>query len=173
MQTQESVGERVSTGIEGVDSILHGGFLPERTYMVRGDPGTGKSLLGLHFLLQGAERDEEVLYINLEESEENIRQNAVSFGFDVEGIEFLDLSPDSEFFSKGLSYDIFSPDEVEQESLTAEIADRVETLTPDRVFVDPLTQLRYLAPDDYQFRKQVLSFMQFLHGEGATVLFTS
>ncbi|KYH26112.1 DNA repair and recombination protein RadB [Halalkalicoccus paucihalophilus] len=173
MQTQESVGERVSTGIEGVDSILHGGFLPERTYMVRGDPGTGKSLLGLHFLLRGTERDEEVLYINLEESEENIRQNAVSFGFDIEGIEFLDLSPDSEFFSKDLSYDIFSPDEVEQESLTAEIADRVETLTPDRVFVDPLTQLRYLAPDDYQFRKQVLSFMQFLHGEGATVLFTS
>lgn len=173
MQTQESVGERVSTGIEGVDSVLHGGFLPERTYMVRGDPGTGKSLLGLHFLLDGTDAGEEGLYINLEESEGNIRQNAASSGFDVEGVEFLDLSPDSEFFSKDLSYDIFSPDEVEQESLTAEIADRVETLTPDRVFVDPLTQLRYLAPDDYQFRKQVLSFMQFLHGEGATVLFTS
>lgn len=173
MQTQEAVGERVSTGVEGIDSILHGGFVPERTYMVRGDPGTGKSLLGLHFLLEGAGAGEDVLYINLEESEANIRQNAASFGFDVGGIELLDLSPDSEFFSKDLSYDIFSPDEVEQESLTAEIADRVETLTPDRVFVDPLTQLRYLAPDDYQFRKQVLSFMQFLHGEGATVLFTS
>ncbi|ADJ14291.1 ATPase domain-containing protein [Halalkalicoccus jeotgali] len=173
MQTQETTGERVSTGVEGVDSILHGGFIPERTYMVRGDPGTGKSLLGLHFLLNGAENGEEVLYINPEESAANIRQNAASFGFDVEDLEFLDLSPDSEFFSKDLSYDIFSPDEVEQESLTAEIADRVETLTPDRVFVDPLTQLRYLAPDDYQFRKQVLSFMDFLHGEGATVLFTS
>ncbi len=41
------------------------------------------------------------------------------------------------------------------------------------MFVDPLTQLRYLAPDEYQFRKQVLSFMHFLHSEGATVLFTS
>ncbi|MEM4780447.1 MAG: ATPase domain-containing protein [Halalkalicoccus sp.] len=173
METQETAGRRVSTGVEGIDSILHGGFVAERTYMVRGDPGTGKSLMGFHFLLEGAENGEDVLYINLEESERNIRQNAASFGFDVENIEFLDLSPDSEFFSKDLSYDIFSPDEVEQESLTAEIADRVETLTPDRVFVDPLTQLRYLAPDDYQFRKQVLSFMQFLHSEGATVLFTS
>lgn len=173
MQTQEAVAERVSTGVEGVDSILHGGFVPERTYMARGDPGTGKSLLGLHFLLAGADEAEDVLYINLEESERNIRQNAASFGFSVEDVEFLDLSPDSDFFSKDLSYDIFSPDEVEQESLTAEIADRVETLTPDRVFVDPLTQLRYLAPDEYQFRKQVLSFMHFLHGEGATVLFTS
>lgn len=43
MQAQEATGERVQTGIEGIDSILHGGFVPERTYMVRGDPGTGKS----------------------------------------------------------------------------------------------------------------------------------
>ncbi len=67
MQTQETVGERVSTGVDGVDSILHGGFVPRRTYMVRGDPGTGKSLLGLHFLLSGANEGEDVLYINLEE----------------------------------------------------------------------------------------------------------
>lgn len=173
MESEEVNDERVSTGVEGIDEVLNGGFVSERTYMVRGDPGTGKSLLGLHFLLSGVENGEDVLYINLEESTENIRQNATSFGFDVEGVEFLDLSPDSEFFSQDLSYDIFSPDEVEQESLTAAIADRVETLVPDRVFVDPLTQLRYLAPDDYQFRKQVLSFMQFLHREGATVLFTS
>jgi circadian clock protein KaiC len=117
------VGDRISTGVEGIDPVLHGGFVPQRTYMVRGDPGTGKSLLGLHFLTEGVESGETVLYINLEETEENIRQNARSFGFDVEGIEFLDLSPDSEFFSQDLSYDVFSPDEVEQETITAAIAE--------------------------------------------------
>ncbi|WP_331234695.1 ATPase domain-containing protein [Natronorarus salvus] len=141
--------------------------------MVRGDPGAGKSLLGLHFPIEGFESEETVLYINLEETEANIRQSARSFGFDIEGVDFLDLSPESEFFVRDLSYDVFRPDEVEQGTITATIADRVEALSPDRVVVDPLTQLRYLTPDDYQFRKQVLAFMRFLHDQGTTVLFTS
>src|SRR5215467_8798068 len=41
---------RISTGIAGLDHILHGGLLPGRTYLVAGEPGTGKTTLGLHFL---------------------------------------------------------------------------------------------------------------------------
>lgn len=164
---------RVSTGIQGLDTILDGGYLPERTYMVRGKPGTGKSITGLHYLTNGAENGEDVLYINLEEEVRDIRANAASLGFDLDGIEFLDLSPDSEFFVEDQGYDIFGADEVEQPSLVSEITDRVESTEPDRVFVDPLTQLRYLTADEYQFRKQVLAFMQFLKEQGSTVLFTS
>ncbi|ELZ00085.1 putative circadian clock protein, KaiC [Natrialba asiatica DSM 12278] len=142
--------------------------------MVRGRPGTGKSVLGLHFLTDAATAGEtETLYINLEESEADIRENADSLGFDLSSIEFLDLSPDSEFFVNDLSYDIFTSDEVAEESVTEEITERIREADPDRVFVDPLTQLRYLSSDNYQFRKQVLSFMQFLSEQGTTVLFTS
>jgi len=35
----------VATGIEGVDHILHGGLAPYRTYLVEGDPGSGKTTL--------------------------------------------------------------------------------------------------------------------------------
>lgn len=166
--------DRLSTGVRGLDRILHGGLIPGRTYMVRGRPGTGKSILGLHFLTDAATSDDsKSLYINLEEAENDIRENADSLGFDLEGIEFLDLSPDSEFFVNDLSYDIFTSDEVAEESITEEITERITEVDPDRVFVDPLTQLRYLSSDDYQFRKQVLSFMQFLKEQGTTVLFTS
>ena len=41
------------------------------------------------------------------------------------------------------------------------------------MFVDPVTQFRYLTSDDYQFRKQVISFMRFLEEQDATVMFTS
>lgn len=167
------VDDRVSTGIDGLDSVLHGGLIPGRTYMVRGQPGTGKSVLGLHFLTEATVDGNEALYINLEEAEADIRDNATSLGFDLDGIEFLDLSPDSDFFVDGLSYDIFTADEVAEESITDEITDRIMDVDPDRVFVDPVTQLRYLSSDDYQFRKQVLSFMQFLKEQGTTVLFTS
>lgn len=167
------VDDRVPTGVEGIDEVLNGGLIPERTYMVRGEPGTGKSIFGLHFLTEGVAADETALYINLEESEEDVRQNARSLDLDLGDVEFLDLSPDVEFFTDDRSYDIFATDEVEGPGTVAEITDEVESLEPDRVFVDPITQLRYLTPDEYQFRKQVLSFMNFLNDHGATVVFTS
>ncbi|WP_224332356.1 ATPase domain-containing protein [Haloprofundus halobius] len=165
--------ERISTGVDGLDDVLCGGFVPNRTYMVRGEPGAGKSILGVHFLRAGLEAGESVLYINLEESTKNIRENAASLGLELDGVDFLDLSPDSEYFAQNLTYDIFSPDEVEGDSVTEEITNRVEELNPDRLFIDPLTQLRYLAPDDYQFRKQILSLMRFFNVQGSTVLFTA
>jgi circadian clock protein KaiC len=165
--------QRVQTGIPGLDEILSGGLIPARSYMVRGRPGTGKSLLGLHFLTAGVERGETVLYINLEETTADIERNAASLGFDISGIDFLDLTPESSEFTEEETYDVFSPDEVEQESLTASITERVRELEPDRVFIDPMTQLRYLAPDQYQFRKQVLSLTRFFGQNGTTLLFTS
>src|SRR5205085_561694 len=68
---------------------------------------------------------------------------------------------------------IFSPAEVERVPTTQKILERVQALTPRRVFLDAMTQLRYLAPDPFQFRKQALAFLRYLAEQGATVLFTS
>ncbi|MFC4551042.1 MULTISPECIES: ATPase domain-containing protein [Halorussus] len=164
---------RISTGTAGLDEILYGGLVRNRSYLVRGDPGTGKTILGMTFLTEGVENDETALYINLEEAEDDIRMNARSVGIDLGDVSFLDLSPESSVFAEDQSYDIFAPDEVEQDPLAGEITDRVEELEPDRVFIDPLTKLRYLTGDEYQFRKQVVSFMRYLRERDATVLFTS
>ncbi|WP_172861721.1 ATPase domain-containing protein [Halopenitus persicus] len=169
----DSGGERVRTGVDGLDEILHGGLIPERSYMVRGEPGTGKSILGLHFLIAGTEQGETSLYINLEETETDITQNAASLGLDVSDVEFLDLTPESTEFTEEETYDVFSPDDVEREPVTETITDRVRELDPDRVVIDPMTQLQYLAPDQYQFRKQVLSLTRFFGQTGATLVFTS
>lgn len=165
--------DRLSTGVPGFDEVLHGGLIPGRAYLVRGQPGTGKTILGLHFLSSGAEAGEKSLYITLGESAEQIRTNAKVLGFDPKGIAFLDLSPSSEFFSEIQTYDIFSPAEVEREPTTKLIIEQVEALKPQRIFLDAMTQFRYLSPDAFQFRKQVLSFLRFLIEQGATVLFTS
>jgi circadian clock protein KaiC len=165
--------DRLSTGIPGFDEILHGGLIPGRAYLVRGQSGTGKTILGLHFLSSGAEAGEKSLYITLGESAEQIRTNAEALGFDLKGIAFLDLSPTSQFFTEIQTYDIFSPAEVEREPTTQRIIEQVEVLKPQRIFLDAMTQFRYLSPDAFQFRKQVLSFLRFLREQGATVLFTS
>ncbi|WP_255169703.1 ATPase domain-containing protein [Natrononativus amylolyticus] len=165
--------ERISTGTDGLDDIIRGGLIPGRSYLIRGDPGTGKSILGSQYLEKGVENDETTLYVNLEETETDIKRNAATVGIDLEGVNFLDLSPDSDVFVEKQTYDIFEPNEVEKESVTEEITERVESLSPDRVFIDPVTRLRHITSDEFQFRQQVISFMRFLKENGATVVFTS
>lgn len=165
--------DRIQTGVSGLDTILHGGLLPNRSYLVRGQPGSGKTTLCLQFLTANGVADEQSLYISFEESEANVKQNAASAGIDLTATGFLDLSPEAEIFTEDESYDIFAPSEVESETITETIKERVESLAPKRVVLDPVTQLRYLAPDEYQFRKQLLSFMTYLTEQNTTVLFTS
>ena len=164
---------RISSGIDGLNEILKGGFISKRAYLVRGGPGSGKTTLGYHFLMDGVEKGEKTLFITLGEPEDQIKANGEALGLDLKGIEFLDLTPGPDFFTQAESYDIFSPAEVEREPITQMIVNKVETLKPSRVFIDSMTQFRYLAPDAFQFRKQVLSLIRFLIENGATILFTS
>jgi circadian clock protein KaiC len=164
---------RLSSGIVGLDEVLHGGLIPGRAYLVRGGPGTGKTTLGLHFLTAGRAAKDKPLFITLGETEEQVRRNGEMLGFKLDRIAFLDLSPSSTFFTEVQSYDIFSPAEVERKPITQIILEQVKTLKPQRVFLDAVTQFRYLAADAFQFRRQVLSFLRFLVEQGATVLFTS
>lgn len=164
---------RLSSGIEGLDEILGGGFLQSRAYFIQGGPGAGKTTLGFHFLAKGARLGEKVLFITLEEPIDQLKRDAKSLNIDLNGVNFLDLSPGSEYFSKVKSYDIFSPGEVEREPITKKITDIIDKLKPKRVFLDPISQLRYLTSDIFQFRREVLSFLRYLTENDATVLFTS
>ena len=56
--------ERVSTGIMGLDSLIEGGIPKGFTVLVSGNPGTGKTILGAHFLFEGLARGENSLYVS-------------------------------------------------------------------------------------------------------------
>ncbi|WP_201740283.1 ATPase domain-containing protein [Salinigranum halophilum] len=163
--------ERLSSGISGLDTVLGGGFLTGYHYLIRGTPGAGKTVLGWHFLTAGGGGD--ALYVTFEERPEKIRRNAASLGLDLDGVTILDLSPEARSLAEGGSYDVFAPSAVEYEALTARVRTQFEADPPSRVLLDPVTQLRYLAPDEYQFRRELLSLMDLLTGRGETVLFTS
>lgn len=164
---------RASTGIPGLDEVLCGGLVRNQTYLITGPAGTGKTTFGWHFLTAGIAAGEPVLFVTFSESEEQLRRNARKTGFDDRGIDFLDISPSSQFFSHSESYDIFAADEVERQPTTQHIVDAIERVNPRRVFIDSMTHLRYLTADAYQFRKQVLSFLRYLTDRGCDVVFVS
>ena len=167
-----ALSDRLSTGIDGLDEILHGGLIPERSYMLRGPAGSGKTILGLHILQQGLREDETGLFINLEEDLDDLKANAAALDFGTDAVEFLDLSPTANVFTEDQSYEVFEAAEVEQEPLSEEIVETVTEVSPDRVVVDPLTQFRFMTSGEYQFRKQIVGFMRFLKQQGSTVIFT-
>ncbi len=166
-----SAAPRLSTGVDGADEVLRGGLLPETATLVRGPPGTGKTIFGLYFLTAGAAADETTLYVNLGEPVAYLEETAARFGLDVDGVDFLELSPSSERFRD--SYDLFSAGEVEAPSLVDEMREEIGRVAPDRVVIDPVTEFRHLAPDERQFRTHILGLIDFLKDEGATVLLTS
>lgn len=163
----------MSSGIQGLDEVLRGGFVDHRGYLIRGGPGTGKTTLGMHFLAAGIARGESSLFITLGESEANLRANACQIGLNLESVRFLDLSPRSDFFSGAQSYDLFSPAEVDRDPVTRKIVECVLEVKPKRVFLDSTSHLRYLSIDSYQFRKQFVAFTRFLLEQNAIVVFTS
>ena len=73
-------------GIPGLDDILRGGFPRNRVYVVRGEPGAGKTTVGLQFLCEGARAGEKVLYVTLSETAEELRAVAASHGWSLDGV---------------------------------------------------------------------------------------
>src|SRR5687768_18111235 len=76
---------KAPTGIQGLDEVTHGGLPKGRPTLVCGGPGCGKSLMGIEFLIRGAMQFVEPgVLMTFEETEEDIKKNVASLGFDLE-----------------------------------------------------------------------------------------
>ena len=165
-----SVAAPLSTGIEGLDNILCGGFTPNRMYLCEGVPGSGKTTLGMQFLAAGARNGESVLYVTLSESAEELREIAQSHGWTLEGITIRELIPSERSLEPHDQYTVFHPSEVELTETTMHILQDVEQLKPRRVVFDSLSELRLLAGNPLRYRRQILALKQFFAGRKCTVL---
>ncbi len=93
--------ERVSTGVNGLDNLLNGGYPKGSVILVSGTPGTGKTILCFQFLEAGLQRGERCLYLSSDEPTENLIQEASRFGIDFQRyidsgqLRLLYLNPDN------------------------------------------------------------------------------
>ena len=83
----ETLDERAPTGIAGLDEMLGGGLPRASATVVQGGTGTGKTLLGLQFLLEGARNGEPGIHFALEETTNQLRQIARGLGWDLRPFE--------------------------------------------------------------------------------------
>ena len=159
----------MSTGIPGCDQILGGGLIAGRSYLIGGDAGAGKTIFSLQWLLDGVHRGERCMYITLCEPAADMQLNVARFGWDLGHIDIIDLSPSGLDVADSVGdYSIFPPSEVENVPIWRAICDVVQQKRPQRLMIDSVTQLRYLAIDEYQFRKNILGLVNFLNGLGVT-----
>src|SRR3989337_2811900 len=86
--------DRVSTGVQGLDLMLRGGLPKSRPYIITGPPGSGKSILAMHFLVDGMRRGESCMLVALDEPPSEIKANMSSFGWSVDELTTLDATPD-------------------------------------------------------------------------------
>src|SRR5207253_4150499 len=161
--------EVASTGIQGLDDVVSGGLTRNRLYLVQGDPGVGKTTLGLHFLMQGQRSGETCLYITLSETEEELRAVADSHDWDLSGIEIFEYSAGAVLQNREDST-LFHPSEFELGETMKAILDKIESLAPQRVVIDSLSEIRLIAQNALRYRRQILALKQFFTKKQATVL---
>lgn len=160
---------RLSTGIAGLDDILGGGLTPQRVYLVEGSPGTGKTTLGLQFLLDGVARGESGLYITLSETADELAAVAESHGWSIAPLAVFELAGETAL-DLDSQQSIFHPSEVELAETTRDVMEQVDRLRPQRVVFDSLSEMRLLAQNPLRYRRQILALKQFFSARACTVL---
>jgi circadian clock protein KaiC len=160
----------VSTGIAGLDDVLNGGFPRGHFFLVEGEPGAGKTTLGLQFLMAGTAYRESVLYVTLSESEREIQKVAASHRWSLDGITIYEFTPTEDALRPEDQYSAFHPSDVEFQDAMQNILSEVERMKPGRVVIDSLSEIRLLAGDSLRYRRQILALKHFFTNRGCTVL---
>jgi circadian clock protein KaiC len=160
---------RCSSGCEGLDDVLSGGLPVGHFYLIEGEPGTGKTTLGLQFVADGLKRGEKVLYVTLSESGDELLSVATNHGLELDDSFIFEVRPSEDDLKPEGQYTVFHPAEVELNDRVQTIMAEVDRRKPSRLVIDALSEVRMLAKDPLRYRRQVLSLKEYAP-ENCTVM---
>jgi KaiC domain protein len=165
MSVSELVAARVSSGVPGLDEMLGGGFPPGHVVLVTGLPGTGKTCLGLQFLLAGAAAGEKGIFLSLEEDVPRLLETARQFRWPVDAA-----------LNKGLLKVLrLDPKETRQSlsKIQGDLGKELRTMGAQRVVVDSVSLLNMLSDDEPGRRTTLFALAAACRQSSATTLLTA
>jgi circadian clock protein KaiC len=154
-----SPAERIATGVQGLDTMLVGGLPRTSATILQGGTGTGKTLLGLQFLLEGARRGEPGILFTLEETPEQLRGLARGFGWDLRPLEDRGL----------LTLSYVSPVELSTDWFLDRARRQVEECGARRAVLDSLTSMAVGVLSERRFKELVYAFTKHFRALGVTL----
>ncbi|PSQ41476.1 hypothetical protein BRD10_00455 [Halobacteriales archaeon SW_12_71_31] len=173
----------VSTGVDLLDAALQGGLPRERSTLLMGGPGTGKTTLAMNFLQAGLERGERCLFVSTEQTIAELRDSLASYEFDLDHDRLTytsvharpgrTIEEDETITLQTLSEEGSLDEGFAPPFETRYVRDHLERAAPcDRVVFDSVSGLSVLADDPRLFRREVLDLIRLLTDEfEATALF--
>lgn len=153
------VAERASTGVAGLDEMLGGGLPRSSATVVQGATGTGKTLLGLRFLLEGARRGEPGIHFTLEETAGQVRWAAAALGWNLRELEERQL----------LTLCYVSPVELSTDAFLDRALKLVTRVGARRAVLDSLTSMALGVPSARRFKELVYSIAKHFRAMGVTL----
>lgn len=156
---------RVKTGISGLDEMLQGGLPENHIVLVMGSFGTGKTTLGLQFLVEGLRQAEPCIFISLEEDKDSIMKNAATFGWD--------LTPALE--AKKLGIFKLEPSDAKTTimRIKSDLPKFIKSFGAKRVVLDSVSLLNMMFSDENERRSNLFNMCQLLRTTGATSVLTA
>jgi circadian clock protein KaiC len=164
LQLQHTVSsERISSGVPDLDEMLEGkGYFRGSSILVTGTAGSGKTTLAASFVDAACRRGERCLYIDFEESRDQVARNMNSVG--------IDLDPWSK---KGLlTHEAWRPTQFGMEMHLLRIHKLIEKVQPHCVVIDPITNLMN-GSTDKEVYSMLMRLLDFLKVAGITAIFIS
>lgn len=160
--TYEPKVERVNSGIVGLDDMIEQGFWRGSTTLVAGPSGSGKTIMALHFIKEGAIRQEPGLYVGFQENSSQMARIMLNLGWNA-----TELLGDGNF---ELMYQ--SPVEMQLDSVAAEVFQRVRSGKIRRIVIDALGDLERCSIDRQRFADFMYALTQWFAVENVTCMLT-
>ncbi len=162
--TYTVTGEQVATGIKGLDELFGKGILRGTATLVAGEPGTGKTVTSLHFLLNGAQAGEPGVYISFQEDPSQLKHIANNFGFDIDELQQQGM----------LRMFYTSPVELNVDQHAPLMLREIEALNAQRVVIDSITDFQAsTSRDTDRYFNYIYALVQHFKNLSITSFFTA
>jgi circadian clock protein KaiC len=160
---------RLASGIEGLDEVLRGGIPRDSLFLIEGRAGSGKTTLGLQFLIHGVGQGETCMLVSNAETPAQLAEIAEGHGWSLDGIHIAGWSAGAGTAPEQ-DYTLFPEAEVEVGETLKHLFGSIERLHPTVLVLDSISALRVLAPTPGFYRRQLASIRDFLSLRSCTTL---